>query len=563
MTDDNSFNMLDRPCIPVTFTDGTAGELSITQAFEQARRIRSVEGEHPLRHFALTRLLLGIMYGTFPDVTVDQWKWLYDHGPEDANTINAIRNYLNDYHDRFDLFDQTNPFYQVADLSSGKDEWKPLSEILFQSEDTQRRRGADSMIAPEAFRALVLKQAYDWAGIKTGAAGDPFVKGRKGYAIGVGWCGNFAGVLVEGRDLWSTLMLNMIGPDVLQHGDVGVTWNDDRPIWEREQPTTVRTEGFSQNKVSDEGNTLFMHGPATLMTWQSRRIRLRHDGRNVTGVLVCNGDRLKPDNGYTHEPMTSWHPVTDAKTLRDRGLAFDKRPDMAVSERAIWKGLPALVCDDRKGKANSGFLRPYTLRWLDIIGKEDEPVTIGVYGAVYGRNNGVVETTVADRVDMRLSDAKGTDPARADMIRKAAKQADEGTKAAGVLAANISRALGGDSKLEKACKGSDYAKARREATILLENEFRAWIRHPSDDTDQAGRDWERRCARTLECLGTQMVAAAPIRAVIGRDLGDEGGWMSSQKAGSMYRAKLRKLYPEAYGTAYEQQRKAQNEHGSK
>ncbi|MEC3981983.1 type I-E CRISPR-associated protein Cse1/CasA [Amycolatopsis sp. H20-H5] len=51
-------------------------------------------------------------------------------------------------------------------------------------------------------------------------------------------------------------------------------------------------------------------GRWTLFTWQSRRIRLAHTGERVTGVLLCNGSRLTPQNTTSessrHSRRTPW-----------------------------------------------------------------------------------------------------------------------------------------------------------------------------------------------------------------------------------------------------------------
>lgn len=45
---DISFNLMDRPWIPVTMTDGSFLQLSIKEAFAQANEIRSIDGDIPL-----------------------------------------------------------------------------------------------------------------------------------------------------------------------------------------------------------------------------------------------------------------------------------------------------------------------------------------------------------------------------------------------------------------------------------------------------------------------------------------------------------------------------------
>src|SRR5699024_2697574 len=82
------------------------------------------------------------------------------------------------------------------------------------------RRDPTLPIPPgEAARWLVHCMAFDISGIKSGAVGDPRVKGGKGYPIGIGWSGWLGGLYFEGDTLFQTLMLNT----VLSDGPVGGT----------------------------------------------------------------------------------------------------------------------------------------------------------------------------------------------------------------------------------------------------------------------------------------------------------------------------------------------------
>ena len=93
---DISFNLMDRPWIPVTMTDGSFLQLSIKEAFAQANEIRSIDGDIPLQRFALCRLLLAIIYGTFGHLRgsgITDWKTLFNDGVETRNACDALMDY--------------------------------------------------------------------------------------------------------------------------------------------------------------------------------------------------------------------------------------------------------------------------------------------------------------------------------------------------------------------------------------------------------------------------------------------------------------------------------------
>ena len=300
-TSDLSYNLMDRPWIPVTMTDGSFQCLSIVEVLERADRIHSIDGDIPLQRFALVRLLLAIIYGTFGHLCVSEqsdqdyddvshWKMLFGSGSERReDVLPALLNYCSYYRERFDLFDNAAPFYQVSGLHTAKDEVSGLERLILDVPNgekfftTRIGEGLATMSAAEAARWLVTLQAFDASGIKSGAVGDPRVKGGKGYPIGVAWAGHLGGDLVEGSNLWQTLILNYVGVGVLGLDD-GSVWNgnEDVPIWERD-PLTAQAEVGLDQPAEKTGHTVSFLGPATLLTWQSRRVLLAHDGETVTG----------------------------------------------------------------------------------------------------------------------------------------------------------------------------------------------------------------------------------------------------------------------------------------
>ena len=72
------------------------------------------------------------------------------------------------------------------------------------------RAGISSISVAEAAQMVVHVMAYDYSGIKSGAVGDPRVKGGKGYPTGIGWAGWLGGTLLKGANLKETLLLNYV-----------------------------------------------------------------------------------------------------------------------------------------------------------------------------------------------------------------------------------------------------------------------------------------------------------------------------------------------------------------
>ncbi|MBT1172414.1 type I-E CRISPR-associated protein Cse1/CasA [Bifidobacterium sp. MA2] len=559
-TNDVSFNLMDRPWLQVAKTDGSCRLMSIIEVLGQSDEIRSIGGDIPLQRFALTRLLIAIMYATFGhDLKVDEWRALFDAGPRDPEVRDALYGYCDMYRGRFDLFDEKRPFYQVAGLHTTKNEVSGLERLVLDVPNgepfftTRLGEGLRTMGPAEAARWLVTTQAFDASGIKSGAVGDPLVKGGKGYPIGVAWSGHLGGDLVEGTDLWRTLMLNYVSSRVFGIGDADAGWSDadDVPVWEREPLTQCGEPGFYQPQERT-GDPSFCHGPASLMTWQSRRMLLAHTGETVTGVLICNGDRLKPQNAHRHETMTAWRRSDPQQKALKMPLVY--MPRKHSPERALWRGLLTVVVDEltpqERGGTPAESLRPLTLQWLTEVNSKvdisDLPVRLHAFGVEYGSNEAVIDATVDDELDMDLVVLSAQSPYVGQMVRNAVQKVDDGVRELRTLSGNVAAAAGMPVDAAK-------RKADEQGYTAFDQEFRNWLRtlNSGTDTEAAEREWNATARRILLRLGERVVAMAPTRAIVGRAITSRNPktgvqtttYVSATVAENWYRRKIDGILP--------------------
>ena len=405
MPDTPSFDLRTEPWIPATFiSDGQEHMVSLTDALLNARDIRSIGGDMPIQTPAITRLLLSVLYGLCPGgPPLDEWRELWDEGPFGDD----ITDYLDQYADRWDLFDERTPFFQVADLRTEKGTYSGLEKLIFDVPNgdpfftTRLGEGLQRISFAEAARWLVTAQAFDPSGIKSGAVGDPRVKGGKGYPIGIAWTGNLGVLICEGANLWQTLLLNFVGSELNPHGEP-LPWSDDMPAWERPHPTALATPGLDQEHPGDVRR---FHGPATLMTWQSRRIRLIHDDQWVTGVIIANGDQLKPQMADSHETMTAWRESEPQEKALGQPLVY--MPRTHTPNRAIWRGIATFLPSGAiSGEQPAKSKPPLTVDWLNKLELRgllpDIQVRMHAYGVTYGSNNSVIDEVVDDAMDLHL-----------------------------------------------------------------------------------------------------------------------------------------------------------------
>ncbi|TNM38287.1 type I-E CRISPR-associated protein Cse1/CasA [Nocardioides albidus] len=480
----------DEPWIRVRRFDGSSTQVTIREALINADEYVQVAGELATQDVAILRLLVTIVRRAHPGLrTSSQWQSLWERQRFDSTVIDT---YIGAHVQRFDLLDDEAPFFQVAGLHTTKGEMTELARLIadvpngHQYFTTRARDAVTSMSFAEAARWLVHAQAFDVSGIKSGAVGDDRVKGGKGYPIGTGWCGWLGLVVVEGANLFETLMLNL---------PLDPAWgDDDLPVWER-PPQGPGVE------VRPHAPT----GPADLFTWQSRRIRLGHDGERVTGVLIANGDPLHPRDLFRAETMTGWRrSEAQEKALKSADPIYMPRAHMP--DRAVWRGLGSLLAGtDLTASTRAG-------RWLEWLSelKEEEvlppsyPLRLRTVGMHYGAQSSVIEDITDDVLPLSL--AVLSDPPLKALAIDAVTDVDAAIRALGQFADELARASGADRDLGD----SHRTEAREQGYAALDASYRAWVRTLSVDTDRdAAREaWQRQVRREVIAVMRQLLDSA-------------------------------------------------------
>lgn len=405
------FNLATDPWIPVIYHDGVCREVSIEALFRDVDQIREISGDSPQQVEPILRLLLAILYrqlsqgGTkAEDALLDWWGETWDNGRFDLDGIVA---YLSSVRDRFDLFDSSHPFCQVAGLEYADKDPDGVDELIADVPKSDKflfslrsKNRIDGLSFAEASRWLIFQQAYATAGIKTPVKGNTHVKSGKVYppkgAVGTGMLGAEGGMFLEGANLFQTLMLNLVLFDNARGGRPIVDCEEDVPSWER-------GEISPDYRIPSPGEP---YGPVQCYTWQSRRMRLvpNDDGTRVIGVISCYGDIPVVMDKEGSEPMTAWR--LSASQQKSLGLSYVPRlPKSHDPTRAIWRGLASIV-----SVGQDGDLRPGVVRWIErlryeeiLLPEEFPVVAIHAQGMAYGTQNSVFADAIDDKFDLSVS----------------------------------------------------------------------------------------------------------------------------------------------------------------
>ncbi len=533
------FNLIDQPWLvarPVG--GGRVAEYSLRQILMEAENLEDLVVDVPTQKPAILRqLLLPIVLHALDRVPDNRaWARLFHAGAFSPEQRKALNDYLDACRDLFDLFHPTDPFAQVADLHTARDETKGTA-LLVATEATGnnvplfacRTEGDPLELTPaQAARWLLHTHCWDTAAIKTGVVGDSQVKAGKTTGNPTGPLGQFGVVMPVGRTLYETILLN------LPSG--GVQLSDDLPQWLR-RSRDGRVEE-TQSVALPAWQARAAKGLLDLWTWQSRRIRLIPQetpvGIRVTRVIVAAGDRLSQTPDF--EPHATWTLDPAGGTRGGRSASSRKtgkpakqtallprRPRRHQPGKAAWRGLDALLATDREDTdattTTAGF---HTSLLLDQLRTRREtmpsdfPLQVELSGIVYGTQSAVVEDILFDAIPLPLT-SLGADSLVHAVLLEITSQAEELAQAVNYLSADLRRAAGADP--------IPWDRGQRPGDMVLHafdplvRRLLVGLRAVGEDVDQIERGqlaWEQVAWQRTWEIAEQVFATAPPTTFAGR-----------------------------------------------
>lgn len=320
------YNLIDEKWIRCLLAEGNVESMSIRDVLSRSKDIIEIIDSSPLIVASLHRLLLAILERSLNLIKYDDVRRIWTNGCWDNARIDA---YLDQWHNRFDLYDSQRPFYQSPGFLEGKpitinklfNEMSATNNtVLFDHrfDDVDAKMEA-SMVA----RGLVAAQAFALGGGKSATINllhAPLV----GKAV----------VLLRGNNLFETLSLNLLPmrnycPTTLTGEATDEQLSLDRPIWEAES-------------LDKPGVTRPILGYLDLLTWQPRAINLLPDddsSETFSWMHMAQGTVGK--NDILFDPMVAYHQNKEYG-WRPVGIDIDKEP---------WRNLSALIqtTEERKG----------------------------------------------------------------------------------------------------------------------------------------------------------------------------------------------------------------------
>ncbi len=332
-----NFNLVDEPWIPCLMGDGQMVERSLLEVLSAPRDIREVVDPSPLVTMSLHRLMLAVLHRALGGPQdEEEWSSWWKKG---CWPIDPVKNYLQRWRHRFDLFDPEHPFYQDPSAEKYADDSVRLATELASSFNAsllfdQTKRGSVMLTPGAAARYLIAYQAFSVGGLLSAKARD--ARSSKSAPL---W--KLAVCLGKGENLAQTLILNLLPPRRGRYKPPSDLCRD-LPAWERAVPPG--------------DGPRWPCGYVDYLTWQARRVLLRwewqHGRLTVPSAVIQPGERF-PEGFEQHQLETMVPFRRDAK----RGwvaLTYSE-------ERALWRDSLALLQTISPG--GEGWDRPEIVSW--------------------------------------------------------------------------------------------------------------------------------------------------------------------------------------------------------
>lgn len=500
------FDLLTEPWIRVRLKDNTVQEVSLTEALVSAQDYVDLAGEMPTQDAAVLRLLLAVLFTVFSRVNVEgepeplekrgqalrRWSelWQLGHFPAEP-----IRDYLEQWKDRFWLFHPKHPFWQVPTLCNG---------IAFGGKKLNGERAESGNKTPlfqnvsktecevlsyaQAARWLIYQNGYDERGGRPKAGNKP--------RHGVGWLGQIGFVAVKGKNLYETLLRNMAFPteqDALRE--------EQQPCWEREQ---VRAE--------QSVKIVMPKNQAELLTLQSRRILLKRSETvpGVVGYEVLGGDYWDSENAFG-EQMTLW----SRTSKKNEKMTY--KPQQHEAGKQLWREIPSML--DPEGRKPGVLTWNQQLQSLRILSRKEQ-IVLNMVGIRYDNQEASVKDVYTDQLAMQLAVLDELSRPWTVRINQEVERCEKAAERIGILCKELKLAGGLDYNQVKGFKETQKVTedARAQFYFAVDQPFRQWLQEidpEQDDPDEAVQRWQAEARSIAEKLGKQMVREAGNAALKG------------------------------------------------
>lgn len=345
-----SYNLAEEPWIPCRLVDGRFVKLGLRETLIQASDIRELEIAMPLESIGLFRILLALVHSIVNGpTTINELRKIYGAAQLDRG---KIEEYFQRWKDRFDLFNESRPFFQTPGLEVLDKDGKPsplaIETMLFEcmNNKTLFDHHSDAkpiMLSPDrAALALIAYQMYALPGLAKKNVNIESIGYQQSF-LNAPLLPGIATILI-GPNLFETICLNLL----VRNDSTPIARMDaehDIPIWERD-PCLI-------------AGRIVPAGYLDYLVPQSRHLRLMPEG-DISNIWISSihlTQGISFDSSY--EPL--FHRIEDKK---EQGRWY---PPKLKETKAIWRESAALFAFAELSNDDSRDHRPASFRQFNYI----------------------------------------------------------------------------------------------------------------------------------------------------------------------------------------------------
>ncbi|MGN0294035.1 MAG: type I-E CRISPR-associated protein Cse1/CasA [Lachnospiraceae bacterium] len=502
------FNLLDEKWIRVMNRDYSVQEVSLIDVFENAHQYVGLAGELLEQDMTMLRFLLAVVYTVFwrydengdpseiedERTALERWKTLWNMQQFPAE---PVKNYLNSQRNKFWLFDDERPFWQVkAAVKGTKCSASKLIGEVFESNNKTRffssRMGKSKKYLEysEAARWLLFINGFDDCAAKKPIGPD----GKKTSPLHT-YLSRLGLIAAKGDNLFETLMLNMT---FLQNGSE--LWKEQpNPVWEYLNPREdVKSEIVSPENLAE------------LLTIQSRRILLKQENGMVTGFFDMAGDSMED---ILFEQMTLWKKVKDKQKNITKYV-----PSQHDSSKQMWRNFAVLVAQKEEGQGCTAGIISWISRLKRAgILKKNQKIQFQIVQVQYGSMSSGVENMFEDSLTVYAELLVEKESTLQNLVILELKLCEQIAGELEKFAKNIALSSGADKKTSKN-QGVIY---KEQFFSSLDIPCRQWIASINPEDDNLDRDdlikrWRDIVWQVINQITDEIICNMNSAAVSGR-----------------------------------------------
>ena len=521
------YNLLDEKWILVA-TEDSVKKISMKELFANTAQYKDLAGDMKTQDFAVMRVMLAVLHTVFSrfDASgepyeffdVDRERFLQigelegsDLGDyEDAlyqtwiDIWNAkefpkvVDEYLEKWRDRFFLYDDKYPFFQVTkeviekDANGGGEFYgKNINRLISESNNKQsyfspKDESYKEYIADdELARWLITLQGY------IGTSDKKKVGSAKTYSKG--WLYDLGGIYLKGSNLFETLMLNF----AIGNNENNNLMKVQRPSWEAD--TIEKNIEYYFNNGIDNISSLY--------TAWCREI-LIDPSRTQEEKFVCFIAKL-PEVEHSDnflEPMTVW------KYNKDGEYKDKYRPRKHDANQSMWRNFGLLT------GVGEGTRKPGVIEWLNKLDEISGSVELGL------DKENIILCAVSMLDDGNATSWAPTDEIEDTLNMKERVLADAGdtgwiirinntiTDTKGIID-NVLRRFLFDLFEIRNMEKSGITKYVEQFYFRIDLTFRQWIEgiDVDDDKDTKEIEWQNTLKKSMKEYVDEIVSNAGLR----------------------------------------------------